>query len=345
MGTNLTYVIIKKEVSFEQLKDKKLAVDSFNILYQFLSTIRQRDGMPLMNSEGKITSHLNGLFYRTTKMLQKGLKPVFVFDGKPPELKRKERERRMKLKEEAQAKFEEAKKKEDVDAMKKYSQRTSKLTGEIIEEAKELVQAMGLPVVQAPSEGESQAAAMVKKGDVFAVVSQDYDSLLSGASRLIQNLTVSERKKKPGKLSFSVVKPQMIELEPNLNELGIDNDQLIALSMLVGTDYNIGGVKGIGPKNALKLVKQHGKDFDNLFEEVRFEEKCGVEWTEVYYTIKKMPITEDYKLEWKELDEDRIKKILVEKCDFSEERVDNQLAKLVKNAKEKQQKGLNEWFG
>ncbi|MBW2991892.1 flap endonuclease-1 [Candidatus Woesearchaeota archaeon] len=344
MGINFKDIIIKKEVSFNDLKDKILVIDSFNVLYQFLATIRQRDGTPLMDSKGRVTSHINGLFYRTTRMLQHNLKPCFVFDGKAPELKHREKERRQSLKQEAQKKYEQAKEKEDIAEMKKYAQRTSSLTKDMAEEAKELIKALGLPVIQAPSEGEAQAAHIVKKGDAFAVVSQDYDSLLSGAPKLIQNLTVSERKKLPGKLSFATIKPELIELEHNLNTLGIDNDQLIAVAMLVGTDYNIKGVKGIGPKNALKLVKQHGKDFDKLFEEVKFEENCGLEWTEVYYTFKKMPVIDDYKIEFKSIDEEKIKKLLVDKFDFSEERVQNQLNKLTKKLKSKQQKGLGEFF-
>jgi len=344
MGINFNDVIIKKEVSFDDLKDKVLVIDSFNILYQFLATIRQRDGTPLMDSNGRVTSHLNGLFYRTTKIMQYGLKPAFVFDGKPPELKFKERERRQSLKKEAQKKYEEAKDKEDIDSMRKYAQRTMTLTREMVDEAKELVAALGLPVIQAPSEGEAQAAYMVKKDHAYAVVSQDYDSLLSGAARLIQNLTVSERKKLPGRLSFATVKPTLIELEQNLNTLGIDNDQLIAAAMLVGTDYNQGGVKGIGPKNAVKLVKQYGKDFDSLFKDVKFYESCGVEWTEVYYTIKRMPVTDEYNLKFKSIDEEKLKGILVDRCDFSLERIENQLSKLINKNKAKQQKGLNEWF-
>lgn len=344
MGINLKDIIIKKEISFDDLKGKVLVLDSFNILYQFLATIRQRDGTLLMDSKGRITSHLNGLFYRTLRMLQSGLKPVFVFDGKPPELKHREKQRRTELKAQAQKKFEEAKAKEDIESMRKYAQRTTKLTSNMVEEAKELIQAMGLPVIQAPSEGEAQAAHIAKKGQAFAVVSQDYDSLLSGTPRLVQNLTVTERKKKPGKLSFETVKPELVDLAENLNNLGIDNDQLIALAMLIGTDYNPSGVKGIGPKNALKLVKQHGKDFDKLFQEVKFEAHCGVSWTEVYYTIKKMPVTNDYNLAFTTPNEGEIKKLLVDKFDFSEERIENQLAKLRKKSKSKQQKGLGEWF-
>jgi flap endonuclease-1 len=344
MGINLKEIIIKKEVSFEDLKDKILVIDSFNILYQFLATIRQMDGTSLMDSKGRITSHINGLFYRTTKLMQHNIKPVFVFDGKSPALKHKEKERRQQIKQEAKIKYEEAKEKEDIDAMKKYAQRTMTLTPEMIEQAKELVKALGLPYIQAPSEGESQAAHIVKKGEAFAVVSQDYDSLISGTPKLIQNLTVSERKKLPGKLSFATVKPELIELSENLNSLGVDNDQLIAVAMLIGTDYNVGGVKGIGPKNALKLVKQYGKDFDSLFSHVKFEESCGLEWKEIYNTIKNIPVTDNYCIDFKGIDEETVRSLLVEKFDFSEERVNAQLEKLSKSNKSKQQKGLGEWF-
>jgi flap endonuclease-1 len=344
MGINLKDIIIKKEVSFDCLKGKVLVIDSFNILYQFLATIRQQDGTLLMDSKGNVTSHLNGLFYRTTKLLQYNIRPAFVFDGKSPALKHREKERRQQLKQEAKLKYEEAKEKEDIDAMKKYSQRTMTLNQDMVEQAKELIAALGLPVIQAPSEGEAQAAHIVKRGDAFAVVSQDYDSLLSGASRLIQNLTVSERKKLPGKFSFTAVKPEIIELDENLNNLGLDNDQLIALAMLIGTDYNPGGVKGIGPKNALKLVRQYKKDFNSLFASVRFEESCGVSWEDVYDTFKKMPVTDGYDLDFKNIDEKKIRQILVDKADFSEERINSQLEKLQKGLESKKQKALGEWF-
>ncbi len=344
MGTNLKDLIVKKEVDFDFLKNKKLMVDAHNVLYQFLTTIRQRDGSLLMDSKGRVTSHLTGLFNRTLKLMQKGIQVGFVFDGKPPSLKDKERERRKGLKMEAEVKYKEAAEKKDVDEMKKYAARTTRLTKEMIDEAKELIKALGLPIVQAPSEGESQAAYIVNKGDAFAAVSQDYDSLLSGAQRLVRNLTVSERKKLPNRLAYEVVKPEMIELAENLNNLGIDNDQLIVIGMLVGTDYNIGGVKGIGPKNALKLVKQYGSDFDKLFEEVKWNDFFDYEWTEVFYLIKKMPTTDDYELRWKDMDPDKVISVLCDEHDFSKGRIETSLGKMNKEKEKHKQKGLGEWF-
>ena len=187
MGVSITELLPSKEIKLEELSGNIIAVDASLFIYQFLSTIRQRDGTPLMDSKGRITSHLSGIFQRTIKLLEKGIKPVFVFDGESPELKNKEKEKRERLKHEAGIKYKEAAEKEDIAAMKKYAMRTSKLTPEMVDEAKQLLKSMGVPVVQAPSEGEAQAAYMVKKGDAYAIASSDVDSLLFGADRVVKN--------------------------------------------------------------------------------------------------------------------------------------------------------------
>ncbi len=344
MGVAFKDIITGKEITIEELKGNVLAVDSYNVLYQFLTTIRARDGTVLMDSKGNVTSHLVGLFNRTTKLMSEGLKLAFVFDGKPPKLKEKERKRRKEAKIEAGKLYEEAKKKEDVEGMKKYAARTSRLDKEMVEEAKKVIEALGLPVVQAPSEGEAQAAHIVREGKAFAVVSQDFDSLIHGASKLVRNLSIAGKRKKASQLAYDIVKPEIIDLAENLNNLAIDREQLIALALLVGTDYNPGGIKGIGPKNALKLVKNYGKDFDKLFLDVKWEEHFDFPWTEAYYLIKNMPVSDDFKLEWKGIDRERLMKILIDKHDFSEERVESSLKNLLKAKEEKKQKGLGEFF-
>lgn len=341
MGTNLKDLIIMKEIKIEDLKGKTVIVDSFNILYQFITTIRQRDGTPLKDSSGNVTSHLTGLFSRTTKLMKIGIKPGFAFDGKPPELKTQERIRRMELKKEAEEKYEKAAKTKDTEEMKKYAARTSRLTKEMIEESKELISALGLPVIQAQSEGEAQVAYIVGKGDAYAGVSEDYDSLLYGIPRLVKNLTISGRRKFGA--TTIAVKPKIINLTENLNTLGIDQDQLIALAMLVGTDYNPGGIKGIGPKNALKLVKKHKNNLDGLFKEVKWEEEIETPWTDIYYLIKKMPVEKEYTIKFKTIDQERIKELLIEKHDFSKERVEKTIQELTKKEKDKTQKGLGAW--
>jgi flap endonuclease-1 len=295
-----------------------------------------------MDSQGRITSHLTGLFSRTTKLMSYNIKLCFVFDGKPPELKASESKRRRELKQEAKLKHEEAVKKENIEEMRKYAARTAYLNDEMIAESKQLIKALGIPIIQAPSEGEAQASIMVKKGDVWGVVSQDTDSLLFGAERLVRNLSISGRRKKTSKLAYEVVEPELVTLKENLENLGINQDQLIALAILVGTDYNPGGVKGIGPKKGLQLVKGFGMDFDSMFKKAGWE--FPFEWTEPFNLIKNMPTTTDYNLEWKNIDRDKVVEVLCEGHDFDKDRILKKLDDLEKEKKKKTQKGLGQWF-
>ncbi|MBS3101608.1 flap endonuclease-1 [Candidatus Woesearchaeota archaeon] len=345
MGVALTELLIIKETSLEHLQNKILAVDASMWLYQFLSSIRQRDGTLLMDSKGKVTSHLMGLMARISNLSQQSVKLAFVFDGEPPKLKHLTLEKRKEIKIEAEKKFEKAKEKEDTELMRKYASRTSRLTDEMVEEAKRLVEAFGLPVIEAPSEAEAQASLIVKNGDAFALATNDADSLLFEAPRIVRNLNMAGRRKKTNKLSFDTIKPDMIILEENLKHLGIGQEQLIALAMLIGTDYNSGGIKGIGPKTALKLVREHGSNFEKLFTETKWDDFFDFSWREVFELIKNMPVDRHYNLEWKGADEDKIMKLLVDGHDFSEERVKSQIEGLAKNRLQKSQKGLGDFLG
>ena len=338
MGVQLTKIIKKKELATESLRGRVLVIDAFNILYQFLTTIRARDGTPLTNSKGDTTSHLIGLFARTTNLMSQGLKLAFVFDGQAPDLKKKERERRQEVKKDAQARFDAAKASEDVDEMRRYASRTVKLTTEMITEAKKLLEALGIPIIQAPSEGEAQAAYMVKKGDAYAVVSQDADALLFGAPRVIKNLGVSGRKKKTNTLAYEKNNPELITLADTLKELSLTQEQLITLAVLTGTDFAPGGVKGLGPKKALKLVTENKlEDIERLSEWDAHQEVAFQEVLSVFYN---MPTTDDYELRWHTPNEEAIKELLVNKHEFAPERVDRALEKL----DDAGQKGLNEFF-
>lgn len=342
MGVAITDLLEGKELSMVELNGKILAVDAFNMLYQFLTTIRMSDGTPLKDSKGNITSHLIGLFNRTTTLMSKGLKLVFVFDGQAPELKKAERERRNKVKAQALMKLKEAEEAEDIEGMKKYSGRTARLDADMIAEAKELLLALGIPVIQALSEGEGQAAHLVKKGDAYAVVSQDADSFLFGAAKVIRNLNLSGKRKKTNTLAYEKVMPELLQLDATLNKLKLTQDQLIVLSILVGTDYNREGIKGIGPKKALKLLERHGENFEKLFEEVKWTENYDFSWQEIMKIFKELPCTDDYELKWKPMNQEAINKLLIEKHDFSEERISATLKKL--NTDAIKQKGLSEFF-
>lgn len=344
MGLQIRELITIRELDFDDLKDKILAFDTSNMLYQFLSSIRSRDGSLLQDSHSNVTSHLQGILLRITNLMKKGIKPCFVLDGEFPELKKGEVEKRAAVKKEAEKKYRVAEKRGDLEQMRKYASMTSRLTEDMVEEAEKLLTALGSPVIRAPSEAEAQAAFMVKKKDAFATVSQDFDSLLHGSTQLIRNLSITGKRKKASRLNYITLKPEIINLSENLNNLGIDQDQLIALAMLIGTDYNTGGIRGIGPKNALKLVKQYRKDFDKLFEEVKWKEHFDFSWEEVYYLIKKMPVTTDYSLRWKDIDKDAVVELLCEKHDFSKERVEETISKLDKDRETKHQKGLGDFL-
>ncbi len=346
MGLNIREIIPRNEIELSSLKNKIVCVDAFNTLYQFLSTIRQLDGTPLMDSEKRVTSHLSGILYRNTNLLAEGIKLVYVFDGEAPGLKVKTFKKRKEARDVAKERYESAKQEEDVVRMKRYGSQLLRLDNEMIKESKELLRAMGVQVIQAPSEGEAEAAHLARKNeDVYACVSQDYDSLLFGTPILVRNLALSRKKKTY--TGYVEIRPEVIELESVLNKLGINLDQLICIGILVGTDYNPKGVPGIGQKKALDLVQKF-KTPIRIFEEIEHRiqslpEEDMFDWKEIFELFHK-PDVQDSDIEFPKIDEEKIKKILVDEHDFSEERVQKQIDKLKKVNESRKQKGLDKWF-
>lgn len=345
MGVNLKGLVTPSKITLEEMRGRVLAIDGYNALYQFLSIIRQPDGTPLMDSKGRITSHLSGAFYRTVNLLEAGIKPVYVFDGKPPELKLREIEKRLEIKERAEEEYREALERGDLEGARKAAQATSRLTGDMVIQTKDLMAAMGVPWVQAPSEGEAQAAFMTRRGDAWATVSQDYDSLLFGAPRLVRNLTISGRRKLPNKPIYIDIEPEIIRLDEVLRSLGISRDQLIDIGIMLGTDFNPEGFKGIGPKKAKKIIEDHGS-LKSALEKGVIEADPKVDVGAIREIFLNPNITDDYRLEWSEVDVERVKKILCEDHDFSVERVEAALERLKKTKKEVEgQSSLEKWFG
>ncbi len=318
MGVNIKDLILKHQIELADLKGKKIAVDAFNVIFQFLATIRQRDGTPLMDSKGNITSHLSGLFYRTINLMEAGIKPCFVFDGAAPVEKTTVQEERAKVREKAEELMKKALAEKDYETARKYAQQTSRLTTPMIKESKQLIEAMGLPWVQAIAEGEAQAAYMALKGNVWAVASQDYDALTFGTPRLVRNLSISG-KRKSAKGTYAEVKPEMIVLSETLNYLQIDIKSFVDLALMLGTDYNPGGVQGIGPKTALKVIRE-GK--------INEYKKKIPNYERIRNLFLKPTITKDYSLDWKKPDATKIKEILCKKHEFSEERIDSALKRI-----------------
>jgi len=334
----------KTIVRLEDLSGKSIAVDAYNALYQFLAIIRQPDGTPLKDTAGRVTSHLSGLLYRTSNLVEMGIKPIYVFDGTPPVLKEVEIKRRMKAKKEALIKYEQALKEGKIEEARMYAQATSRLKDYMAEDSKKLLDFMGIPWVQAPSEGEAQAAHLVKRGDADYCASQDYDSLLFGAPKLVRNVTISGRRKLPSKNVFIEVVPEVVELENVLKECGIAYEQLIDIGILIGTDFNPEGVKGLGPKTALKLVKEHGSLENSLphLKNVEFP----VEPQRIREIFLNPRVTDNYKIEWKEPDVEGVVGFICRERDFSEDRVRKALEKMQRGiTKLKGKTTLEKWFG
>ena len=335
MGVELGELVESTDIEFADLNDTEVSVDAMNTMYQFLSIIRQRDGTPLKDSSGEVTSHLSGLFYRNINLLENNIRPVYVFDGAMPDLKEKESSRRRKKREEAREEWKKLKQEGKISEAYSKATQSSKLTGDMVEEAKKLLEAMGIPVVQAPSEGEAQAARMV--GDVYAVASQDWDCLLFGAEKMVKNLTQRKKRKTSGG-GQKQVSTELIELDSVLEDLGISHEKLIWMGILMGTDFNPDGVHGIGPKTALKLVKQY-QDFDELLEDEKVEWDSENDPHAILDFIRNPPV-DQAEYSFGEPDRDRIREILVEEHDFSEKRVSSGIENLEK-AMESRQSGLD----
>lgn len=321
MGVVLTPIITKDITELSELRGQTLAVDGNGELYQFLALIRLRDGTPLKDSKGRITSHLSGLFYRVTRLMSEhGLKVVFVFDGAPPVLKAQEINKRRAVKKKYEEDHAAALARGDMAEAYSKATMTSRLTREMIGEARELLRLMGVPTVQAPSEGEAQAAHMAATStEITAAASKDYDSLLFGAPRLVRFLSISGKEFLPSQGTFRPIVPETIILAQLLKGWGITREQLVDLALLVGTDFNE-GIKGIGPKKALLLVQRHGR-IEDMPAEIR-DALGDPELVDAARNIFLSPeVTDEFHVQQREPDLDGIVRFLCEEREFGRDRV------------------------
>ena len=342
MGINLSDIIEPRTVELTELSGKTVAVDAYNTIYQFLSIIRQPDGSPLCDRQGRVTSHLSGILNRTSNLIGQGIEPSFVFDGKPHELKKATLDGRKERRDKATVEWEIAIEEGDMKKAFSKAQQTSRMTPDIKESSKELIKRLGLPIVNAPSDGEAQAAFMCMQGDVWASASQDFDSILFGTPNLIRNMTITGRRKIPGKDMYRDVRTEIIDTSAFLDHLDITREQLVDMCMLIGTDFNP-GISGIGPKKGLKIIKEHG-DLEH------YMDKTGTEIPN-YQMIRDIFLNSEYTQNYdtvpKEIDRDAVIDMLKD-YDFSVERVTSTLDKL-ENARKtlkskKNQRLLDSWF-
>jgi len=341
MGVNLTPIIVREKASLNSLRGKSLAVDANNMLYQFLSVIRLQYGIPLQDSKGRPTSHLGGLIFRSTRLIcDYDIKLIFVFDGEPPRLKLEELRRRSMIRFEAKKEWEEAVATGDEERAFSKAVTSTRLTRAMAEEAKKVLQYLGIPYVEAPSEAEAQAAHMARMGRVWAANSRDYDSLLFGAPRLTRYVTISGSEYLPSKGVSRKLVPEVIHLHKLLDTLGISEEQLIDLAILIGTDYSI-GVKGVGPKTALKLIREYGR-LENLPPEIRVQ--VSENYEEVRRLFKEPKTTDDYQTNYTSLDEEGLRRFLVEERGFTEERVETVVGRMRRFYSTRAQTGLGMWL-
>lgn len=343
MGVNLRQLVPITQIKLEDLTGKTIAIDAYNALYQFLAIIRQPDGTPLKDSQGRVTSHLSGLLYRTSNLVEKGIKPIYVFDGTPPTLKNTEIQRRVEIKRQAQTLYETAIKQGKTTEARQYAQATSHLRDTMVEDSKQLLDRMGIPWIQAPSEGEAQAAHITRKGEADYTASQDYDSLLFGAPRFVRNITISGRRKLPSKNIYIEVIPETVDLNETLTKLEITHEQLIDMAILIGTDYNPDGIKGLGPKTALKLIKEY-QTIQNTIPHIK-NATFPVDPQKIKDVFLHPTVTDNYKITFKPPNTQAITDFMVTQHDFTEDRVKKAIEKMQTGLTEQKAKTtLEKWF-
>ncbi len=349
MAVDLSKLVSKRKIGIAELNGKRVAIDAYNVLYQFLSIIRQPDGTPLMDGEGRVTSHLSGLFYRTIEIVDRGVVPIYVFDGLPSHLKLRTIEMRMRRRKEAMEAWQEAKERGDIAEAGRRAQASTRIDRWIVESSKELLGLMGVPYINAPGEGEAQASFMCRDGVVYAAASQDYDTLLFGSPLVVRNLTISGRRKLPMKNIYVTVEPEIVSLADTLAALGLSQKQLIWAGMLLGTDFNE-GIKGAGPKTAVKIAKA-----SSTIDEVKgaVMERFGVEFqTEIEKVEELFNNPEREEISAGEMDRlmaarpDRegIVDFMCERHGFIKERIEKFADKLIAKRGSAKQGSISKWL-
>lgn len=341
LGDNAPRAVRPQEV--QSLFGRKVAIDASMCIYQLLVAVRMGSDN-LTNDDGNITSHLSGLFYRAIRLLELGIKPVFVFDGKPPEMKAGELSKRAEAKKAAEEAASKAREDGDLEAAIRFSRRVNRVTPEMMEACKTLLRLMGIPVVEAPCEAEAQCAELVRKGVVYAAASEDMDSLTFGTDRLIRQLwagTASTATKKG-------IKPTEFTLSVILEDLELSMGQFIDLCILCGCDY-IDGIRGVGVVKALNLIRKHG-DLEKIVETLRKEKGFVVPDEYPVESLRDMfrkPLVTDAKeitIKWEKPKDDELKKFLVEDNQFDLVKVENGLKRLVASKKVTSQVRVDSFF-
>ena len=340
MGLDLKSLLVRDKTKLESFTNKIVAIDAYNAIYQFLAIIRGPEGLHLTDTQGRVTSHITGLLYRNINFLSLGIKPVYVFDGKPPSLKSAEIEHRKQIKKDATVKYERAVSEGKMEDARKFAQQTTSMKDGMVEDSKHLLDLFGIPYIQAPSEGEATAALLTTTGHADVAASQDFDSILFGARKLVRNFTNSGRRKLPNRNTYIEIEPEIIDYKKNLEALGITREQLIDVGILIGTDFNPDGFERIGPKTAIKMIKEYGKleDVTQIQEQLEM-----IDYNAIRKIFLEPEVATVNKIEFGEVRYDDIINYLSNERSFSRDRVNSSLNRLKKSLEKKSQT-LEKWF-
>ena len=340
MGLDLKPLLIRDKTQLESFSNKIVAIDAYNAIYQFLAIIRGPEGLHLTDTQGRVTSHITGLFYRNINFLSLGIKPVYVFDGKPPSLKSAEIEHRKQIKKDATIKYERAVSEGNMDDARKFAQQTTSMKDGMVQDSKYLLELFGIPYIQAPSEGEATAALLTTTGHADVAASQDFDSILFGARKLVRNFTNSGRRKLPNRNTYIEIEPEIIDYRKNLEALGITREQLIDVGILIGTDFNPDGFERVGPKTAIKMIREYGKleDVTQIQEQLEM-----IDYNAIRKIFLEPEVARVDKIEFGEVRYDDIINYLSNERSFSRDRVNSSLNRLKKSLEKKSQT-LEKWF-
>ena len=340
LGLDLKTLTVREKTTLQAFTSKVIAIDAYNAIYQFLAIIRGPDGMHLADSEGRVTSHLSGLFYRNINFLSLGIKPVYVFDGKPPSLKSAEIEHRKQIKRDATVKYEKALAVGNLEEARKYAQQTTSMRDTMVTDSKKILDLFGIPHIQAPSEGEATASNLTITGQAYAAASQDFDTILFGAKRLIRNFTNSGRRKLPNRNTYIEIVPEIIDTQKTLSELKLTREQIVDVGILIGTDFNPDGFERIGPKTALKMIREHSRleDIPQIQEQL-----AQIEYEQIRKIFLEPEVADVAEIKFEDVNYEGITKYLVEERSFSLDRVNMSLNRL-KKALEKKSQTLEQWF-
>nr|CCD16055.1 unnamed protein product [Trypanosoma congolense IL3000] len=330
-----------KEKELKCYFGRRIAIDASMAVYQFVIAMKgfqEGQSVELTNDAGEVTSHLNGIFFRTLRMIDEGLRPIYVFDGKPPSLKNSELDSRRQRAEEAKHEYEKAKEEGDDEAMEKMSKRMVRVSREQMDEVKTLLQLMGIPVVQAPSEAEAQCAELVRKDKAWAVGTEDMDALAFGARVMLRHLTYGEAKKRP---------IAEYHLEDILELAGMTMEQFIDLCILLGCDY-VPKIPGIGPHKAWEGIKKYGsmEAFLESLDGTKYVVPEGFNYVEArnFFLHPEVTPGEEIEIQFREPDEEGLVKFLVQEKLFNKDRVLKGIQRLRDALAKKTQGRLDQFF-